>query len=138
MSAAGAALGRVRAVCLALPEAEERPFGDHTAPAFRVRDKFFVMTAEDGSSLTLKAPKGVQNVLVASDAERFFVPKYVGHIGWVGVRLDLTQPPDWDELAELIAESYCLVAPRRLAATVEAAPVRSEASMPVSGRGRAR
>ena len=78
------ALARVRALCLALPEAEERPFGDHTAPAFRIRDKFFAMTSEDGSSMTLKAPKGVQAVLVASDPARFFVPKYVGHIGWVG------------------------------------------------------
>lgn len=104
-----------------------------------MRDKFFVMTAEDGSSLTLKAPKGVQAVLVASDAERFFVPKYVGHIGWVGVRLDLAQPPDWEELAELITESYCLVAPRRLAARVEAvADADSQPSGPVSVRARAR
>ena len=67
MSAARSAVARIRAICLALPEAEERPFGDHTAPAFRIRDKFFVMTSEDGSSMTLKAPKGVQGVLVASD-----------------------------------------------------------------------
>ena len=115
-------LKRVRALCLALPEAEERPFGDHTAPAFRIRDEFFAMTSEDGSSMTLKAPKGVQAVLVASDPARFFVPKYVGHIGWVGVRLDLSQPPDWDELAEMITESYCLIAPKRLAAQVGASP----------------
>ena len=74
-------LARIRRMCLALPDAVERPFGDHTSPAFRVRDKFFVMTSEDGSSMTLKAPKGVQAVLVASDPGRFFVPKYVGHIG---------------------------------------------------------
>ncbi len=111
-----ATLARIRGLCLALPEAEERPFGDHTAPAFRIRDKFFAMTSEDGSSMTLKAPKGVQALLVASDPTRFFVPKYVGHIGWVGVRLDLSQPPEWDELAEMIVESYCLTAPKRLAA----------------------
>ena len=59
---------------------------------------------------------------------RFFVPKYVGHIGWVGVRLDLPEPPDWDELAEMIAESYCLTAPKRLAALVDppAAPRRGQ------------
>lgn len=122
MSTAHGTFGRVRSLCLALPEAEERPFGDHTAPAFRVRDKFFVMTSEDGGSLTLKAPRGVQSALVASDAARFFVPKYVGHIGWVGIHLDLEEPPDWDELSEMIAESYCLVAPRRLAAQVVNAP----------------
>jgi hypothetical protein len=131
----GDALARVRALCLALPEAEERPFGDHTAPAFRIRDKFFAMTSEDGSSMTLKAPKGVQAVLVASDPARFFVPKYVGHIGWVGVRLDLSQPPDWDELAEMIAESYCLTAPKRLAAMVDP---QAQVTGSVSGQARAR
>ena len=91
--------------------------------------------------MTLKAPKGVQGILVASDSERFFVPKYVGPKGWVGVRLDLHDPPDWDEVAELIAESYCLTAPKRLAALVgprtqpRPEPV---AQPPVSARGRDR
>jgi hypothetical protein len=116
--AAGGAIGRVRAICLQLPEVVEKPFGGHTAPAFRVRDKLFVMTSEDGSSLTLKAPKGVQAIVVGSDGERFFVPKYVGPKGWIGVRLDLRAEPDWDDLAEMIAESYCLTAPKRLAAQV--------------------
>ena len=53
-----------------------------------------------------------------SDPDRFFVPKYVGPKGWVGVRLDLRAAPDWDEMAEMIAESYCLIAPARLAALV--------------------
>ena len=120
MRAARSHVARVRAICLALPEAEERPFGGHTAPAFRIRDKLFVMTSEDGASttMTLKAPRGAQQILVASDPERFFVPKYVGSKGWVGVRLDLRAAPDWDELAEMIAESYCLTAPKRLAAVV--------------------
>ena len=118
MSAARSPIARVRAICLALPEAEERPFGGHTAPAFRVRDKLFVMTSEDGTSMTMKAPRGAQQVLVASEPERFFVPKYVGPKGWIGVRLDLRAAPDWDEMAEMIMESYFLTAPKRLAALV--------------------
>jgi predicted DNA-binding protein (MmcQ/YjbR family) len=113
------AAARIRAICLGLPEAEEKPFGGHTAPAYRVRDKLFVMTAEDGSSMTMKAPPGVQGILVRSDPERFFVPKYVGPKGWVGVRLDMRQQPDWDEMGELIVESYCLTAPKRLVAQWE-------------------
>ena len=111
-------IDRVRSLCSELPEVEERSFGGHTAPAFRVRDKLFVMTSEDASSMTMKAPKGAQPILVASEPERFFVPKYVGPKGWVGVRLDLRAAPDWDEMAEMIAESYCLIAPKRLAALV--------------------
>jgi predicted DNA-binding protein (MmcQ/YjbR family) len=112
---------RVRAVCLSLPEAKEQPFGGHTAPAFRVRDKIFVMTSEDASSMTMKAPPGVQGILIASDPDRFFSPKYVGPKGWIGIRLDLKVAPDWDEVAEMIIESYCLTAPKRLVAQWESA-----------------
>jgi len=83
--------------------------------------------------MTLEAPKGVQAILVASDPGRFFVPKYVGHVGWVGVRLDRAAAIDWDEMGELIAESYCLTAPPRLAAQVRSPPP----GPAVSGKGRA-
>ncbi|XVQ89140.1 hypothetical protein ACQP2K_17515 [Microbispora siamensis] len=39
------ALERAREICLSLPEAVEKPFGGHTAPSFRVRDKLFAMTS---------------------------------------------------------------------------------------------
>ncbi|HEY6471914.1 MAG TPA: MmcQ/YjbR family DNA-binding protein [Acidimicrobiales bacterium] len=129
MSRGGASpVARIRAIAMALPEAEERPFGGHTTPAFRVRDKFFVMLNEDASEMSVKAPKGAQGILVASDPERFFVPRYVGPKGWVGVRLRTGSAagtgagPDWDEVAEMITESYCLIAPKRLVAQVGAPP----------------
>ena len=60
------------------------------------------------------------------------MPKYVGPKGWVGIRLDRTAAADWDEVAELITESYCLTAPKRLAAQVGPRP--EEVSAP--GRDR--
>ncbi|WP_141576844.1 MmcQ/YjbR family DNA-binding protein [Actinomadura sp. WMMA1423] len=105
-------LVRVREICLSLPEVVEKPFGGHTAPSFRIRDKLFVMTSEDGLSLTFKAGPGVQEALVSEAPERFFIPKYVGSKGWVGARLDVDH--DWDELTELIEDSYRLIAPKRL------------------------
>lgn len=111
------AVERVSAVCLALPEAVEKPFGGHTAPSFRVRDKLFVNIYEDSSGMMLKARPGVQEALVGSDPARFFVPPYVGHRGWVGVRLDVDQ--DWDEIADLIEQSYRMTAPKRLVATLD-------------------
>ena len=120
VSTGPSSVARIRAICLALPEAVEKPFGGHTAPAYRVRDKLFVMTSEDGTSLTMKAPKGVQQVLVEGNPDRFFVPKYVGPKGWVGVRLDLKEAPDWEEVEELIMESYCMTAPKRVVAAWEA------------------
>jgi predicted DNA-binding protein (MmcQ/YjbR family) len=103
---------RVREICMALPDVVEKPFGGHTAPSFRIRDKLFVMTSEDGGSMTFKAGPGVQEALVESAPEHFFVPRYVGSKGWVGARLDADL--DWDEMAELIEDSYRLVAPKRL------------------------
>jgi predicted DNA-binding protein (MmcQ/YjbR family) len=110
-------LDRVRDLCLGLPESEERPFGGHSAPSFRVRDKLFVMTSEDGRSMTMKARPGIQQILVGDDPDRFFVPPYVGSKGWLGVRLDADH--DWDEIAELIEESYRMTAPKRLAARID-------------------
>jgi hypothetical protein len=71
---------------------------------------------EGGATVTLKAPPGVQQILVGDDPERFFVPRYVGGKGWVGVHVDVA--PDWDELRGLIEDSYRLTAPKRLAQQV--------------------
>jgi predicted DNA-binding protein (MmcQ/YjbR family) len=62
--------------------------------------------------MTFKAGPGVQEALVTESPERFFVPKYVGSKGWVGARLDVDH--DWDEMAELIEDSFRLIAPKRL------------------------
>ena len=73
-------------------------------------------TAEDRANANpCKAPPGSQYVLVNADPKRFYVPPYVGHKGWVGVRLD--RRPDWDEVARIVRRSYQLVAPKRLAAS---------------------
>ena len=51
-------------------------------------------------------------LLVESEPERFFVPPYVGHRGWLGVRLD--RRVDWDELAGIVEDAYGEVAPPKL------------------------
>ncbi|EDP63124.1 hypothetical protein BAL199_30142 [alpha proteobacterium BAL199] len=110
-------IDRLRAICLALPETvEKQAWGD---PTFRVRDKIFAMEKRgDGRiSLWCKAPPGSQAVLVGADPDRFFVPPYVGHKGWVGVRLDTG--PDWDEVANLVRRSYRLTAPKGLVGTID-------------------
>jgi predicted DNA-binding protein (MmcQ/YjbR family) len=108
---------QLRKICLSLPEAVEKSFGGHSAPSFRIGAKLFAMTSEDATAVTFKAAPGVQEALIASRPERFFVPPYVGHKGWVGARLDVQQ--DWEEIAELIEESYRLIAPRRLASLLD-------------------
>ena len=107
---------RLRAICLALPEAvEKETWGD---PTFRVRERIFALVRRGDGRLSFwcKAPEGSQMVLVGADPDWFFVPPYVGHKGWVGMRLD--PEPDWDEVAALVRRSYQLVAPKRLSARI--------------------
>ncbi len=62
----------------------------------------------------IKAEAANQEWLVASDADRFFVPPYVGVKGWVGVRLD--RMTDWKELEELLWDAWRMSVPKKLAA----------------------
>ncbi len=112
----GTALARVRARCLALPQVSERP--SHGRPAFFVAGKrsfvSFMDNHHDDGRLALwcAAPAGVQAALVESDPAAYFVPPYVGHRGWVGVRLD--RGLEWDEVAGVVEDAYAVVAPARL------------------------
>ncbi len=115
-------IAQVRALCLALPSAFELEAWGH--PTFRVgsgRGKIFCTAASDGSSATVKADPIEREALLAQDEGPFYLPPYVGHKGWVGIRLD-DPDADWEEVAELIATSYCLIAPKRLAAQVTTPP----------------
>jgi predicted DNA-binding protein (MmcQ/YjbR family) len=107
---------RLRAICLALPEAVETAM--RRGPSYRVGDKIFAVDRRgDGRpSVWCKALAGSQAILVGAESARFFVPPYFGPKGWVGMRLD--HEPDWNEVAALIRRSYRLVAPKRLATLV--------------------
>ena len=103
---------------MALPEAVEKPFGGHEAPAFRVRDKIFlnVVFGMPRLGFHCKGAPGAQDALVHSMPDVFYVPPYSGHNGWIGVNIDV--PLDWEFVAELIHDSYRLVVPKKLAALV--------------------
>jgi hypothetical protein len=96
----------------------------HGAPTWFVRDKkVFVTLWETGHHdvgfphLWCAAPAGTQAELIAADPRRFFRPPYVGHRGWLGVRLD--RDPDWAEIAELCEDAYRVVAPKTLVARLD-------------------
>src|SRR3954453_7087638 len=124
---------RLRKLCLALPEAHEvEAWGE---PTFRVRNKLFAMYASPAThhgsgrpAVWCKAGPGNQALMVGAAPERFFVPPYVGPSGWIGVWLDRRVP--WDVVAELLRDSYILVAPKRLleAAPRDVSPARGRAS----------
>jgi hypothetical protein len=113
---------RLRDICQALPEVTERP--SHGAPTWYVRGKksFATLWAEGHHAdhfphLWCAGLPGAQEALTGSDPGRFFRPPYVGHRGWIGVRLD--GAVDWAEVAELCADAYRAVAPPALAARLD-------------------
>ena len=116
---------RLRELCLALPEVTERL--SHGGPSWFVRDRRQVVSLDDHHhgadhlGFWRPAPPGVQQELVAEEPARFFRPPYVGHRGWLGVRLvaDGLPDPDWDEVAEIVRDAYRTVAPKTLAARLD-------------------
>jgi hypothetical protein len=114
-------LRRIRKICLGLPEVSERL--SHGAPTFFVRGKkafLMVLTNHHGDgrfAIWCAAPTGMQSMLVDADGERFFVPPYVGHRGWLGVRLD--RGLHWDEFAGIAEDAYAEVAPPKLVAAAQ-------------------
>jgi hypothetical protein len=112
-----AALERLRPVVAALPGAVERL--SHGAPTFFTgegrKGRTFASLHDEREwfegrlCLWLAAPEGLQHALVTSDPERWFVPPYVGHRGWLGLRLDLPDT-DWDEAAGALEDAHAFVA----------------------------
>jgi hypothetical protein len=106
----------LRDICGGLPEVAERL--SHGAITFFIRDKRVLCYLSDDHhgdgrlAVVYPAPDGVQAELVAAEPERFFRPPYVGHRGWVGLRLDVD--PDVDEVADILHEAYGQVAPKGL------------------------
>jgi hypothetical protein len=114
----------VRELCLGLPEVNERP--SHGAPTFFIRDKKTFATVWDNHhrderlGLICAAPPGVQEQLVDEEPDRFYVPAYVGHRGWIGVRID--RKVDWNEIEQILLDAYTCVAPTKLVAELNARP----------------
>jgi hypothetical protein len=114
-------LERVRRICVALPEVSERL--SHGEVTWFIQGKRVLAMMDDhhhgggAFAVTLPAPPGVQQELIARDPDRFYRPAYVGPAGWVGVRLD--GPVDWDELEQLVEDAYRLKAPKRLGALLD-------------------
>ena len=110
-------LPQLRRLCLALPESTERL--SHGEPTWFVRNKKTFVTYsdhhhDDRVAFWCAAPGGVQEALVDTDPQRFFVPPYVGHRGWLGVYLDV--PVEWAEIEQLVRDAYRVIAPPSLSA----------------------
>jgi predicted DNA-binding protein (MmcQ/YjbR family) len=115
---------RLRKICLALPEANEKL--SHGEPTwFAGKGKVFAMLDDHHHgaahlSVWLPQPLGEQEALIEADSRRFFRPPYVGPSGWVGVVLD--DRPDWTVVAGLVRAAYRQVAGPKLLAQLDGGP----------------
>jgi len=108
-------LARVRKLCLALPGASER--SSHGSPSFFLDGKRSFASFSDNHhhdgriALVCAAPEGAQAMLVDANPDCYFVPPYVGRLGWIGVRLDRDLP--WSEIGALIEAAHAARGGRR-------------------------
>ena len=102
----------VRAIAMALPEAEEIVTWEVDV-TFRVRKKIFAIGGEGSESVSIKATPATQAELIDRDPDTFRSSAYVGRYGWVTA--DLRRIDD-DLLRTLIVEAWRLTAPKRLLA----------------------
>jgi len=117
-------LVRLTKICQALPEVARNCHGSHAS--FLVRKRIFAYFLNDHHgdgivAVTCKVPPRDNAALAAAQPARFYLPPYIGPRGWVALRLDLGEI-DWEEVTELVAGSYRLVAPKSLAERVKTFP----------------
>ncbi|WP_203567618.1 MmcQ/YjbR family DNA-binding protein [Aestuariimicrobium ganziense] len=112
-------LARVRQLAFAFPGAQEKI--SHGRPVMFTTKVFCHYGGSikvDGQyvqhpqSIIVKLPEDERRSLLTEP--RCYAPAYLAAAGWVGV--DLDEHTDWDEVAELLDESYRLTAPRSLVA----------------------
>ena len=123
-----ALLAQVRALALALPEADERE--SHGSPGFRVggdkTGKYFAYFADQHHGTPhialLVRTGGMDELLnlVESQPEAYFKPAYYGASGWVGIILN-RPGVDWDDITAWLRRSWRSAAPKRLTRMMDAA-----------------
>jgi hypothetical protein len=103
---------RLRAICLAVPEAHEEPM--RRGPSYRVEDRILALERpwSDWVALWCKVPQGAREIIIDAEPARFFIPPYFGPKGWIAVGLD--EAADWREVEAFVRRSYRLDAPKRL------------------------
>jgi len=109
----------LREICLDYPEAvEAEAFG---SPTFQIRTKNFAMVHKPDARVSVwcKAPPGAQEAYIASEPDRYYKPPYLGPKGWIAAWISPESHPDWAAIADMIDESYRLIAPKRLVAGLD-------------------
>lgn len=109
---------RVEKMVAKLREAEAKPAGQHMSLEVRGKKFGWFLFDHHGDgriAINCKGSASLRDMLRNLAPEHFHVPKYVR--GWVGVWLDVPGL-DWSIVEQVIRESYALVAPKKLLASL--------------------
>lgn len=119
---------RLGAICLAFPEVVEEDAWRGTRWRIRGRTFAHVLQLTDGSPPSYAKASGIDGPatiltfqITAVERELFAqlgLPYWAVHWGRDVGGLVLGEDPDWSEIEELVTDSYCLLAPRKLAEQV--------------------
>jgi hypothetical protein len=111
-------LDRLRKIALALPGTAERL--SHGSPGFHIEgSKFFAYFWHDhhgdGETIVIVKTTGIDEMdaLIEAEPALYFKPPYLGPSGWIAIRTD-AEGSDWDHIGDRVAQSWEMVAPRRL------------------------
>ena len=106
-------IDELRAFCMSLPGTHEKEtWGDaeHAGDVtFRVRDKIYLITGQDGGGASIRTDRSQQTDLLASFPDAISVAPYVGRFGWVSVQLDALDP---EILKDIIRSAWQRTAPK--------------------------
>ena len=113
---------RVRDIAMALPGAQQKVSVGHatwfTKKVFlwwNMSHKVDGVWTREPRSIAVMLPEDERLAVLEAGG---YVPGYIGPYGWVGVRLD--EDTDWQEITELIEESFRTTAGKRLVAELDA------------------
>ena len=123
-------LDRVRSICLALPETHEEAAWTGLRWRIRTRTIAHLLVVEDGrpqsharalghdgpaTVLTFRTPPSEVDAFASMGA-----PYFYGGWGRDVVGIVITDDTDWDEVEELLIESFRVMAPKTIAARLDA------------------
>jgi predicted DNA-binding protein (MmcQ/YjbR family) len=80
-------------------------------PHFRVHEKIFAGFNDQNDVATIGFKLEMEHSKAILEDPRFSRAPYVGHKGWVN--MDVSAITDWNEVRDLIGESYRLIAPKK-------------------------
>jgi predicted DNA-binding protein (MmcQ/YjbR family) len=104
-------------------------------PHFRVGEKIFAGYSEENGKQLVGFKLEMAHASIAVQVPGFSRAPYVGHKGWVSLEIDSIK--NWDEVREMILESYRLIAPKKSPAKLDAAAPSSGKDTPKTRRGAA-